>query len=95
MNAVQRIKLSRQLLTDLSAPHDQQRRMTEVVKKLKSIPQDCLSYEHFRKIKSIISDFESMSAAAEISRLSIAIVYLCVDMIEYDARVAELENIEY
>ncbi|MBX3257213.1 MAG: hypothetical protein KF862_23975 [Chitinophagaceae bacterium] len=95
MNAVQRIKLSRQLLTELSGANDQKQRLQDVIKKLKNIPEDCLSYEHFRKIRSIISDFELKNSAPDIPRISMAVVHLCADMIEYDAKVAELENIEY
>lgn len=95
MNAVQRIRFSRQLLTELAGDQNQKQRLQTVIEKLRNIPEDCLSFEHFRKIRSIVSDFEMAVSQQDIPRITTAIVHLCVDMIEYDSKVAELENIEY
>lgn len=95
MNAVQRIRFSRLLLTELAGDQDQYQRLHIVIGKLKNIPEDCLSYEHLRKMRTIVSDFEATSSQPDITRIAATLVHLCVDMIEYDSKVAELENIEY
>lgn len=95
MNAVQRIKFARQLLLDLSGPHTPAQRLQEVIQKLRNIPEDCLSYNHFLKIKTVLNEFDQVHTGTGISEIASHIVHLCVDMIEYDSRVAELENIEY
>jgi len=95
MNAVQRIKFARQLLLDLSGSNTHTQRLQEVIQKLRNIPEECVSYNHFLKIKAVVNEFDQAPSNAETSIIASHIVHLCVDMIEYDSRVAELENVEY